>query len=235
MRRFFFCILLMAAMVARAQVGTGTWSLIPHVGISIAKFSNDEIFLGPSMADAMTAQYRTGFTGGADVRYQLARSVALSLGVAYTQRGTKYKNAEHQESENPATYVVGHDSWQRLGYIDVPLMAHLFVAPGLALNVGVQPSFLVDAKMHYESQAYTLDEESGARQWGQNEETDSKNKSLFQAAQFSIPMGLSYEYEHVVLDVRYDIPVTKACKKDAGSDARNRGFLLTVGYRFDLN
>ena len=50
---------------------------------------------------------------------------------------------------------------------------------------------------------------------------------------FSIPVGLSYEYQSFVLDARYNIGLTKTVK-DAAEKTKNSVFQITVGYKFAL-
>lgn len=50
----------------------------------------------------------------------------------------------------------------------------------------------------------------------------------------SIPIGLAYEWNHIVLDARYNIGVTKVFKSYYGDDQHNSTFLVTLGYGFDL-
>ena len=54
-------------------------------------------------------------------------------------------------------------------------------------------------------------------------------KDEAKSVMFALPVGVSYEYEQVVLDARYHFPLTKAMET---IDTRNRLFTLTVGYRF---
>ncbi len=54
-------------------------------------------------------------------------------------------------------------------------------------------------------------------------------KAEAKSVMFALPVGVSYEYEQVVLDARYHFPLTKAMET---IDTRNRLFTLTVGYRF---
>ena len=50
---------------------------------------------------------------------------------------------------------------------------------------------------------------------------------------FSIPVGLAYEYHNVALDVRYNIGITSVYK--APSDKiRNSTFTFTLGYGINL-
>lgn len=56
---------------------------------------------------------------------------------------------------------------------------------------------------------------------------DVKAKSV----DFSIPVGLSYEYNNFQLDARYNWGLTKAFEN---SKAKNSVFQITLGYKFDL-
>lgn len=48
---------------------------------------------------------------------------------------------------------------------------------------------------------------------------------------FSIPVGLSYEFSNVVFDARYNFGCTKTFEK---ADSRHSVFQFTVGYKFAL-
>ena len=54
-------------------------------------------------------------------------------------------------------------------------------------------------------------------------------KDEAKSVMLALPVGVSCEYEQVVLDARYHLPLTKAMET---IDTRNRLFTLTVGYRF---
>jgi hypothetical protein len=47
----------------------------------------------------------------------------------------------------------------------------------------------------------------------------------------SVPVGLSYEYNRVVLDARYNIGITDLFKGEG--KMRNNVIQLTLGYKFD--
>ena len=68
-----------------------------------------------------------------------------------------------------------------LNYINIPAMANFYVAPGLAMKVGLQPDF--------------------------NVSDDGWNTS---SCGLSIPLGMSYEYRRFVWDMRYNWGVTDA-------------------------
>jgi hypothetical protein len=112
-------------------------------------------------------------------------------------------------------------------------MAQYYVIPGLAIKAGIQPGFLVRAKQKY-------DYENG----GIAIHTDGDIKDGCKKFDFSIPVGISYEYKSFVLDARYNIGLTKVYK-DIDADAaellgisnktcRNSVFQITLGYKFAL-
>ena len=95
-----------------------------------------------------------------------------------------------------------HVTWTP-GYINVPVTLNYYVAQGLALKAGLQPGFLVN----------------------KDDMDDAKTVDL------SIPVGLSYEYQGIVFDARYNIGVTKIADN---VDHYNNVIQITVGYKFSL-
>ena len=97
-------------------------------------------------------------------------------------------------------------------YLNVPLVADFYVARGLALKTGVQLGFLMNAK------------------WDDLNVKDDCNKT-----NFSIPIGISYEFSNVVLDLRYNVALSKV-NKNATDNYKYRSDLvqITIGYTFEL-
>ena len=106
----------------------------------------------------------------------------------------------------------GNSETQKLDFINIPVTADFYVAKGLALKAGVQFGFLTTAKLG-----------------------DLKNKDNFNKFNFSIPVGISYEYADFVLDFRYNIALS-TINKNSTSDNKYRSDLIqiTVGYKIDL-
>lgn len=131
------------SLASFAQSKVGTWSVIPHVGVSIASLTHQSggIEVGDNQSQEVKPQGRPGFTGGVDVMYQASDIVGLSIGLSYVQAGCKYKDVDDNG-------VIWHDHYARTDYISVPLVAHSYIAPGLSINVGVAPSFLIYGKYH---------------------------------------------------------------------------------------
>lgn len=58
-------------------------------------------------------------------------------------------------------------------------------------------------------------------------------KDAFNQLLFSIPIGVSYEYENIVLDARYNVGLSKIHSRVLSSD-KMQVITLTVGYKFDI-
>lgn len=214
------------SLASFAQSKAGTWSVIPHVGVSIASLTHQSggIEVGDNQSQELKPQARPGFTGGVDVMYQASDIVGLSIGLSYVQAGCKYKDVD----DNGVTW---HDHYDRMDYISVPLVAHSYIAPGLSINVGVAPSFLIYGKYHAGMLSYDLDTD-GHRTNVQEGVIDIDTKKGLRNFTLSIPVGISYEYENVVLDARYNVGMLNVYKH--GLTARNKVFEVSVGYKFDL-
>lgn len=182
--------LVAASTTTFAQHAVGSLTVQPKVGISIA-----------DMTKTSGTTSRVGFVGGLEGEYQATDLFSLSLGVNYSQEGFKVKNA---------------DSKTKLDYINVPILANVYVVKGLAVKLGVQPGFNV-------GKSVTTN--------GTTVSSTKKPNDGVKAVALSIPVGLSYEIKNVVLDARYNWGVTKAF---SNSDSKNSVFQVTVGYKFQL-
>lgn len=230
-------VLLAFPTIAVAQPKQGKWSIIPKVGVTISKVSGDKIFYlqegggGGVSAQESNSKYKAGFLGGVDVQYQVTSVFGVSAGVFYQQQGTRFDDFTMLGADEKGGESVGSQRLH-LGYLAVPVMVSGYVAPGLALKAGVQPSWLMNAEHCYETSSFTVDDD-GHRTYGTSHDVEADVKSICRSFNLSIPVGISYEYQNVVLDARYTIPLTKTYKDDYG-DGRNSTFLFTVGYRIEL-
>lgn len=168
-----------------AQHEVNSFTLQPRIGMNVARMQNGD-------------GTRIGFVGGLEGEYQMTDMFSLSAGVLYSQQGNK-STFYYQYDKN------SHDVTYKYDYINVPVMANVYVMKGLAVKLGVQPGFLVHDNLPDAVDAKSFD--------------------------FSIPVGLSYEYENVVLDARYNYGVTKVFNH---SDEKNSVFQFTLGYKFEL-
>lgn len=190
--------LLAASTATFAQHAVGSFTLQPKVGMNVASLTKSDNF-----------DSRIGVAAGLEGEYQVSDIFSLSVGAIYSQQGNKIDKS-----------ILGQNFkyTNKLDYVNVPVMANVYVVPGLAVKVGVQPGFNVNSKG--KAVATTI-----AGSGDKTVELDAKS------VDFSIPVGLSYEYKGVVLDARYNWGVTKVWDN---SDAKNSVFQITLGYKFEL-
>ena len=185
----------LVAMTASAQNtlrDNGTFTLQPKVGLALGHFSGDYTKY-PGQEDP---KMRAGFIAGVEGEYYINDWFSAAAGVSYAQQGWK-----------------GDNVTVKLDYLNIPLTANFYVAPGLALKTGAQLGFPMSAK---------------------NNDTDVKDD--VEKLNVSIPIGISYEISNFVIDARYNIAVTKCNKYDGGTGDKQRSDLIqfTIGYKFDL-
>lgn len=182
---------LLSSIAAFAQAPAGTFTLQPKVGVNVSTLTN------------LNADSKTGFVGGLEGQYQVDDLFGLSLGINYSQQGAKWDISDNTSYS------------QKLDYINIPVLANVYVVKGLAVKVGVQPGFLINKHdSPYDPKTFDL----------------------------SIPVGLSYEYNNFVLDARYNWGVTKVSDgmpewkngQVENNDSRNSVFQFTIGYKFNM-
>ena len=146
---------------------------------------------------------------GLEAEYQVTDLLSLSAGAIYSQQGYK-----RDWSENRIDYSIKG----KLDYINVPILANVYVTKGLAVKLGLQPGFKVSSK-------YDNKETVAGHTVKTSGDIDAKS------VDFSIPVGVSYEYANFQLDARYNWGLTKIAK---GSDDKNSVIQITLGYKFAL-
>lgn len=228
-------LLLSAVGVSAQEVESqvGKFSVIPHVGVGISKWSNCELsFNGEEM---LKSKYQTGFSGGVDVEYRATKEVAVSLGVNYARLGFKFPSyqTENKNADNSTT-LEGYDNIHaNMDYIQVPLKVRAYVTRNLSLTLGVQAGFLCgDGKLKMDYTSATIrNEEVTAK------ETETQTRTWpTKKWDVSIPIGVSYEYMGVILSAQYNLGLTNVsdAPKEVDKNCKNKGFGLSVGYRFTL-
>lgn len=202
-----FIMMVVAAMMAtvsvNAQTEAGQFYLKPMVGGTLAKLTGTD-----------AAKFKLGLVGGAEVGYQIADPFAITAGVLASMQGAKYKDDKYSR-----------DGKATLTYLNIPILANLYIVKGLAIKAGVQPGFLLSAK--------SKGEELVDGQWYKFDESGTEDMEKFD---FSIPVGLSYEFSNFIIDARYNIGLTNVSKtaKALDTSIKNSVFMLTVGYKIHL-
>ena len=192
MRKVIIMAVLMLSSVATfAQRPVGSLTVQPKIGMNFA-----------TLTKADDSESRIGLVAGAELEYQLSDIFSISGGALYSQQGCEW-------SEDGSTMT------NKLDYINIPVLANVYVVKNLAVKVGLQPAFNVNSKQKAsKGDASAQDALDGTKTFD-----------------CSIPVGLSYEYKNFVIDGRYNFGLTKINKH---ADSKNSVFQLTLGYKLDI-
>lgn len=188
--------LVLSSVCAMAQHEVGSFTLQPKVGINFANMTNMN---KPSM--------RVGLAAGIEAEYYASDIVSVSLGAIYSMQGCKAKDEYVKET-------------LKLDYINVPILANVYVVPGLAVKLGIQPGFCINKKVELEASTG-------------HEASETLSKDEVKGFDLSIPVGLSYEFANFQLDARYNFGLTKAINVEKNSP-KNSVIQVTLGYKFQL-
>lgn len=198
MKKLFLMALMafIATTASFAQWSVGSITVQPKIGIN-----------GANITDADNSDSRIGLVLGGEFEYRVSPIFSLSAGALYSMQGCK-GTAEDEDGNTG-------DVSLKLDYINVPILANVYVVKGLAIKLGIQPGFNVRHK-------------ATATVSGVNVTT---NLPGVKSVDFSIPIGVSYEFNRFVIDGRYNFGVTKLID---GADSKHSVFQFTFGYKFAL-
>lgn len=137
MKKMFLTAAMMLASVATfAQNAVGQITIQPKVGLNIA-----------NVTDADDVDARIGLAAGAEFEYGVTDMIGVSAGLVYSMQGYKFSEGNV-------------DTTVKLDYLNVPILANVYVAPGLAVKLGVQPGFKLSSKVKMEGSGTSIEGES---------------------------------------------------------------------------
>ena len=209
---------MVAAVSANAQFEPGTFSIQPKVGGIVSKVSNmPKIPLETNVN--LDRSFYAGALIGAEFEYQVAQPFSLAAGLNFAMQGCQwenYKDGNHELKDPKLEFT----------YLNLPVVANVYIFKGFAIKAGVQVGFLMSAKLKYDLKGDKT-----------NVNFDSSIKDQCQKVDVSIPMGISYQVPTIpiYIDARYNLGLTKIFKDDlSDKSSKNQVFQLTVGYKFAL-
>lgn len=225
--------MMVAAVSANAQFEPGTLSIQPKLGGTISWLSNT-----PNMplgdVDGRKIELKkspiVGGLIGAEAEYQLTNIFSVAAGLNFSMQGSGWK--DYDEKIGDVKFDI-KDNKMNLYYINVPVVANVYLFKGFAVKAGVQVGFLV--KANYEVSATVKDESTKETV---TTKIDRSFTSDCKKVDVAIPMGVSYQVPTIpiVIDARYNLGLTKVNKEseEGYKDVKNNVIQLTVGYKFAL-
>ena len=225
--------LMVVAVSANAQFEPGTFSIQPKLGANISWLSNTPNMPLGEFDNKYIELDKSPIAGalvGVEAEYQLANMFSLAAGLNFSMQGSGWSDFDEKISD---VKIEIKDNKMNLGYINVPVVANVYLFKGFAIKAGVQVGFLVRA--NYEVTATYRDDKAS-----QNLSTkfDQSIKDECKKVDLSIPIGVSYQVPTIpiVIDARYNLGLTKVIKEseEGYKDLKNNVIQLTVGYKFAL-
>lgn len=211
-----------------AQVETGTFSVIPRVGLNLSTISDESL---TNDVGTMKSKYKAGAMAGVDLEYRISKPLAASVGAYYSREGCNYKD-NVLDHPVPGTYKVLSRSYFTIDYLKIPVMARWYVTDKFSVGTGVQAGIGLWNRTHTESQEVKVN--NGSYTYSTDiEEANVKGNGLRNVL-WSVPVSVAVEYERVILDLRYSIPLSKVYQSDGkhpDGDERLQCWSISVGYR----
>ena len=211
-----------------AQVETGTFSVIPRVGLNLSTISDESL---TTDVGTMKSKYKAGAMAGVDLEYRISKPLAASVGAYYSREGCNYKD-NVLDHPVPGTYNVLSRSYFTIDYLKIPVMARWYATDKFSVGTGVQAGIGLWNRTHTESQEVKVN--NGSYTYSTDiEEANVKGNGLRNVL-WSVPVSVAVEYERVILDLRYSIPLSKVYQSDGkhpDGDERLQCWSISVGYR----
>jgi hypothetical protein len=216
MKKILFIFALMTASVAvQAQHEEGDITIQPRVGITFSTISGNDLLTDD-------AKMKTNLTYGFEGEYFITDKFSLAGGLLFTNQGYKFDYYEIYNSDLESRDQIKKTAKLNNYYAALPITLNYYLLEGLAVKAGVQPAFRVKTKMKGDGINMDLDE---ALDFLFSNQEVTLNKF-----DFSIPVGLSYEYNRITFDARYNFGLTKLFK-GIDDNCRNKVITLTLGYK----
>lgn len=172
-------------------------------GLNFANLNVDE-----SAGEAYES--RTGYHIGAFATIKVSK-LAIQPEIIYSVQGSDYS------LEIPSVTNIS-DVRQDFSYLNIPVIAKLYLIGGLNLQAGPQFGFLLSAK----SEDDIIEELT---------QTDDLKESL-KGSDVSIGLGAGWDLPFgLTVDARYNLGLTDVSDRSGAEETRNQVFQVSVGYR----
>ena len=196
-----------------------------RAGLNVADLRGDAVqsftsLAGYAPAGAVSKQLRPGFYAGVFATLPLGPGFAIEPGITYAEKGAVLKGT----LPFPALDFLNANvtGTARLAYIDVPVLAKVFITPGFYLYAGPQASFLVSGKARVDASVLGFS--------AYKQDFDVANQ--LRKVDFAAVGGLGYQFDNGLgLSAGYDYGITSL---DANNrfQAYNRVAKVGLSYSF---
>lgn len=253
-------LLALSGLSLYAQPCVGSFSVTPKVGMTLSEPTGEAVIvryksrlqLSPGMnypidgilernsSQDFAPKRKSSFAVGADFQYQASRNFAWVWGIAYAQ----LRSSLELKESNPAADFNIYDAVNTSNYIQLPMMAKLYIHKGLSIQTGLQFDWHLKSKvdLDYSFHDIRLSGDNGKQLSAAVNDYDyvvevcEPHMDKVEKFELALPMGISYEYRNLVASALYSIALTRSAKASGWDSAeyRNSTFMFTLGYRINL-
>ena len=177
--------------------------------MNFSKVTEPDIWMNEH--DKMEPTNKMGLVLGAEAEYQLHDRVSCSVGLLYSQQGSKYRDIGNEYRNHKSS----------LDYLNMPLTVGVYLADGLAIRSGIQLGYALSKRTH-------MEERQANNLWVTTEVPEGTN--WYRRWDVSLPIALSYDINRLRLDLRYNLGLNYITHYGSTIPERNRVLQFTVGY-----
>lgn len=193
--------MMLVAVAASAQEADNTRSMSPSFGVkggvNFAKLNGDAV---------EDVDSRTSFHVGALAEFPLAEMFSVQVEALYSGQGAEY-----------TIPIINQKVEYQLDYINVPILAKVYLFKGFSLEAGPQFGFLVNEELDS----------------APNDNEGDLNTSEAKDFEFGFAGGLTFQTEMgLFATARYNQGVTEVFKDSDDNKATNSVFQVGIGFKF---
>lgn len=192
------------SMCAFAQSDHGkkfSWGV--KAGVNLANLTNSDTKDLLHTSVDVDSKIKTSVYVGLFAELPITKVLSFQPEIVYSRQGNRYKSCCNK-------------IWQRINYLNVPLLAKINITEWFSLDLGPQFGFLLNGKDKLEHYSISVSQSS---------------TSHYKKFDFSIAMGLSFRVANRFdISGRYNLGLTKVVKHY--HSVKHRVMQFGVGYRF---
>lgn len=189
-RVILFAVAVLIVCAAKAQFSAGDFIYGGKVGLNVTNISN------------MGVKAKASIHIGAFAEWKMNDFIGISPEFVYSRQGAADKTG-------------GVKTKVRVNYLNIPILAKLYVLENLSVDLGPQLGFALNGKSVAKAEGVTVKD---------------KMEDL-NTIDLSFPVGLSYIYDNFIVSARYNIGLTNVADKDmVGVNMKNGVFQFSIGY-----
>jgi hypothetical protein len=180
-------------------------------------------------------KYSPGFHIGGIADFKISDKFSIQPELFYSLEGGKLNFAFVMDFEEMGSMTMKINEDIKLGYLQLPVMMKYMVADKLSVEFGPQIGYLIHGKNNYDIQFITPDSSEDF-----SESMDMKE--VMKSVNYGLNFGIGYELKNnIFFQGRYHLGLSDNSKNKSSSEeedyefsssVKNRGFQLSIGYRF---